>query len=299
MRTATLRKQRPAPRSRPRKPAARPARRELLRGSGATLLAQISDLHVTAKGKKLYGRVDTAGFLARAVAHLNALDPRPDFVLITGDLVDRGSIAEYENLRAGLDGLKIGWALMPGNHDERTNLRRVFADQAYLPRTGEFLHYVLEDLPLRLIALDTLIPGESGGRLCQTRLDWLADRLEQRPDRPTIIAMHHPPFLSGLAEMDAINCDNSAALGALVAQHPQIERIVCGHVHRPMVVRWNGTVVTTAPATAHQVTLDLNEGSHTSWIMEPPACHLHYWRADSGLVTHLSYIGDYGAPTPY
>lgn len=263
------------------------------------LLAQISDLHVVARGKKLYQRIDTPAFLQRAVAHLNALDPRPDFVWITGDLVDQGSAAEYAHLRELLAPLRIPWALMPGNHDDRATLRQSFADQPYLPKNGEFLQYALDDLPVRLLALDTLIPGESGGRLCQARLDWLSDRLEERPDRPTVVAMHHPPFLTGLTEMDSINCNNSAALGALVAQHPQIERILCGHVHRPMVVRWNGTVVTTAPATAHQVTLDLKEGSHTSWIMEPPACHLHYWREDSGLVTHVSYIGDYGPPTPY
>ena len=262
------------------------------------LLAQISDLHVVAKGKKLFDRIDTAAFLARAVAHLNALDPRPDFVWITGDLVDQGSLAEYANLRDLLTPLQSRWTVMAGNHDERANLRRAF-DETRLPPTGEFLQYMIDDLPLRLIALDTLIPGESGGRLCPARLDWLAARLAERPDQPTVIAMHHPPFLTGLTEMDSINCDNSAALGALVAQHRQIERIVCGHVHRPMVVRWAGTVVTTAPATAHQVTLDLKEGSHTSWIMEPPACHLHYWREDAGLVTHLSYIGDYGPPTPY
>jgi 3',5'-cyclic AMP phosphodiesterase CpdA len=263
------------------------------------LLAQISDLHVVAKGRKLYQRIDTPTFLERAVAHLNALVPRPDFVWITGDLVDQGSPAEYAHLREMLSALRIPWALMPGNHDERAALRQAFADHAYLARGGEFLQYAIDDLPLRLLALDTLIPGESGGRLCQARLDWLRDRLEEHPDRPTVVAMHHPPFLTGLTEMDSINCDNSAALGALVAEHPQIERIVCGHVHRPMVVRWNGTVVTTAPATAHQVTLDLKEASHTSWIMEPPACHLHYWREGAGLVTHLSYIGDYGPPTPY
>ncbi|HZF34179.1 MAG TPA: phosphodiesterase [Candidatus Angelobacter sp.] len=263
------------------------------------LLAQISDLHVVARGKRLYGRIDTPAFLTRAVAHLNALAPRPDFVWITGDLVDQGSPAEYAHLREILGGLEIPWALMPGNHDDRASLRRAFADQPYLPRDGEFLQYALDDLPLRLLALDTLIPGESGGRLCQARLEWLAARLAEHPDRPTVIAMHHPPFLTGLAEMDTINCDNSAALGAIVAEHPQIERIVCGHVHRPMVIRWNGTVVTTAPATAHQVALNLLDGTPTAWIMEPPACHLHYWRADSGLVTHHSYIGDYGAATPY
>ena len=263
------------------------------------LLAQISDLHVTAKGERLFGRIDTPAFLGRAVAHLNGLARRPDFVWITGDLVDQGSAAEYAHLRELLGALEIPWALMPGNHDERAALRRAFADQPYLPRDGEFLQYAIDDLPLRLLALDTLIPGESGGRLCQARLDWLAARLEERPDLPVIIAMHHPPFLTGLTEMDTINCENSAALGVLVAEHPRIERIVCGHVHRPMVVRWNGTVVTTAPATAHQVALDLKDGIPTAWIMEPPACHLHYWRPDSGLVTHHSYIGDYGAATPY
>jgi 3',5'-cyclic AMP phosphodiesterase CpdA len=263
------------------------------------LLAQISDLHVVAKGKRLYGRVDTPAFLARAVAHLNALDPHPDFVWITGDLVDQGSTAEYAHLRDLLSALHIPWAVLPGNHDDRANLRSAFDREVHPSQNGEFLQYVIEDYPLRLIALDTLIPGESGGRLCPARLQWLGDRLEERPDRPTVVAMHHPPFLTGLAEMDTINCDNSAALGAIVAEQPQIERIICGHVHRPMVIRWNGTVVTTAPATAHQVALNLLDGTPTAWIMEPPACHLHYWREDSGLVTHQSYIGDYGAATPY
>ncbi len=263
------------------------------------LLAQISDLHVTAKGRLLLGRIDTPAFLARAVAHLNALDPRPDFVIVTGDLVDCGSVAEYEHLRDLLAGLRLPFALLVGNHDDRANLRRVFSAHGYLPPAGEFLHYVIDDLPLRLIALDAQVPGEAGGTLSRARLDWLSQRLEEEPGRPTLIAMHHPPFLTGLTGMDAINCANSEALGAILARHPQVERIVCGHVHRPTVWRWHGTVVTIAPATGHQVALDLQAGSPTSWILEPPACHLHYWRPGAGLVTHLSYIGDYGPPTPY
>ena len=263
------------------------------------LLAQISDLHVTAKGTRLFDRIDTPAFLERAVAYLNALDPRPDFVIITGDLVDQGSAVEYAHLRDILRSLRIRSAVIPGNHDDRTNLRRAFGSDGYLPSDGEFLHFTIEDLPLRLIALDTVIPGKSGGILCRARLDWLAARLSERPEAPTVVAMHHPPFLTGVTEMDAINCDNNSALGAIVAGHPQIERIICGHVHRPMTVRWNRTVVTTAPGTAHQVALDLREGIPTAWIMEPPGCHLHYWRPDTGLVTHLSYIGDYGPQTRY
>ena len=261
------------------------------------LLAQITDPHVTAAGALLFGRLDTAAHLARAVAHLNRL--RPDFVLVTGDLVNDGTPAEYRNLRGILAALDAPHALLPGNHDERANLRAAFVDHAYWPTEGEFLHYTIEDLPLRLIALDTLVPGEPGGRLCAARLAWLAARLAEQPRRPTVIAMHHPPFVSGLAHLDAMNCAGGEALGAIVARHPQVERIVCGHVHRPIFLRWHGTIVSTAPSTAHQVALDLSPDAPSSWLAEPPACHLHYWRPGVGLVTHLSLIGDYGPRRPF
>lgn len=265
------------------------------------LLAQISDPHVTAADAPSFGRLDTGAYLARAIDHLNRLRPRPDLVLITGDLVDGGAIPEYERLRALLTALEPPCRLMPGNHDRPENLITVFPDHAYLPRDGRFLSFVVEDLPLRIIALDTVAAGKSGGELCREQLGWLEARLAEAPDRPTLLAMHHPPFVSGIAEMDAINCANSAALGAVVARHPQIERIVCGHIHRSICVRWHGTVVTSSPATAHQVALDLDPGAPVSWILEPPACHLHYWPPDGsgGLVTHLSYIGDYGPAHPY
>ncbi len=266
------------------------------------LLAQISDLHVTAPGTLLYERIDTAGHLARAVVHLERLAPRPDFVWITGDLVDRGNEAEFAQLRELLAPLTIPWAVMPGNHDSRygrDNLRAAFADQPYLPDDRETLDYVIEDWPLRLVALDTTVPGKTGGELEAGQIDWLAARLAEAPARPTVLALHHPPFVTGLDGMDAINCANGEALGAVVAGHPQVERIICGHVHRPICMKWNGTVVTTAPGTAHQVALDLEPGRPVAWIMEPPACQLHVWQPGGGLVTHLSYIGDYGPATEY
>lgn len=263
------------------------------------ILAQISDLHITPRGRKLYDRIDTIGFLREAVQHLNGLQPRPDFTLVTGDLVDEGSPPEYAMLRELLGGLAMPYAVMPGNHDERGNLRRAFADHGYLPKDGEFIQYTIEDLPLRIIALDTLVPGSAGGRLCLARLEWLAARLQEQPQRPTLIALHHPPFDTGVEGMDELKCANGAALGAIVARHPQVERIVCGHVHRPICVRWHGTVLTTAPGTAHQVALDFRPGRPVAWIMEPPACHLHHWTPETGLVTHVSYIGDHGAATDY
>ena len=135
------------------------------------LIAQISDMHIKPPGELLYKRVDTAGFLARAVAHVNALDPKPDIVIATGDLVDGGKPEEYAVLRRLLAPLAMPVHLIPGNHDARDAMREVFTDHAYLPRTG-FLQYTIEDLPVRLIALDTLVPGKGYGALCAERLDF-------------------------------------------------------------------------------------------------------------------------------
>ena len=129
------------------------------------LIAQISDMHLKGEGELLYGRIDTTGFLERAVAHVNALDPRPDIVLATGDLVDNGKPEQYANLKRVLAPLEMPVYLIPGNHDARDAMRAAFPEHGYLPADG-FLQYTVEGLPVRLIALDTLVPGKGHGELC-------------------------------------------------------------------------------------------------------------------------------------
>lgn len=261
------------------------------------LVAQITDLHISVPGGKPDARYRTAEHLARAVAHLNSLTRRPDAVLITGDLVDIGTPEEYARLRDLLTPLTIPYYLIPGNHDHREHLRATFADHGCLPRAG-FLHYTIEHLPVRFVALDTHVPGEIGGALCAGRLDWLAARLAEQPERPTVLFMHHPPFRTGIEQMDRWSLADPEAFGAIVARHAQVERILCGHLHRPTLVRWRGTVASTCPATAHQIMLDFGPPKQLSMVMEPPCCQLHFWSRETGLVTHTSYIGDYGAPIP-
>ena len=262
------------------------------------LIAQISDMHVTVDGELLYRRIDTAGFLERAVAHLNALDPRPDLVIATGDLVDGGAPEEYARLKRLLAPLAMPVHLIPGNHDARDALRAAFADHAYLPPTG-FLHYTIEERPVRLIALDTLVPGKGYGALCAERLDWLEARLGES-GRPTVLFMHHPPFDCGIAAFDGMGLNEGGErLAEIVRRHANVERVMCGHVHRPIQVRWAGTMASIAPSTAHQVTLDLHDKAPLSMMMEPPGLALHLWRAGTGLVTHMSYIGTYDGPRPF
>lgn len=262
------------------------------------LIAQISDMHLKPPGELLYKRIDTAGFLERAVAHVMALDPRPDVVLATGDLVDGGKVEEYALLRRLFAPLSMPVYLIPGNHDARDPMREVFADRAYLPGNG-FLQYTVEDGPVRLIALDTLMPGKGFGVMCAERLDWLEARLGES-DRPTVLFMHHPPFECGIDAFDGMRLNEGGErLAEIVRRHPRVERVMCGHVHRPIQVRWAGTMGSIAPSTAHQATLDLQDGAPLSLRMEPPGVALHLWKPGAGLVTHLSYVGTYRGPEPF
>src|ERR1700675_3463723 len=153
------------------------------------LIAQITDLHVKGSDRLVYQRLDTARFLRAAVAQIAALTPLPDIVVVTGDLTDSGRKEEYAALREILAGLPMPVFVLPGNHDERNALRDAFATDGYLPRDG-FLQYTVEDYPLRIVALDTLLQGSDGGLLCEERLAWLERTLAAAPDRPTLIIMH-------------------------------------------------------------------------------------------------------------
>ena len=263
------------------------------------IIAQITDMHIRPSGMLAYDRVSTNGMLADAVSHLATLKPRPDVVIATGDLSDGGLEEEYALLRDLLAALEMPVFLIPGNHDDRAALARAFPDHDYLPRDGGFLHYVIEDYPVRLVGLDTVVPGEAGGDMCKERLAWFQRQLDQPKPRPTVVFMHHPPFATGVRHMDEIGLKGADAFAEIVARHPEIERIVCGHLHRPIQMRWHGTLVSTAPSTAHQVVLDLRHDAPAVFNMEPPACQLHLWDAAQGIVSHTSYIGRFEGPYPF
>ena len=111
--------------------------------------------------------------------------------------------------------------------------------------------------------------------------------------------MHHPPFVTGIERMDRDGLQNTEALGAVVVRYPQIERILCGHLHRAIDCRFAGTVAGTAPSTAAQLRLDLTAGAPLRFMHEPPGYQLHVWREDSGLVTHTAVFGEWSAPYPF
>ena len=263
------------------------------------LLAQVTDLHIKAQGKLSYRVVDTAAALARCVEHILSLPQRPDAVMLTGDLTDFGRPEEYAQLARWLAPLPMPFYLMPGNHDDREGMRQAFPAHAYLRQRGETIDYVIDDWPVRLIALDTVIPMKSGGTLLDHQIEWLAGQLSAAPARPTVVALHHPPFSTGIGHMDAIGLENAAALEAVIRAHPQVERVICGNLHRPIEARFGGTIASTCPSPAHQVALDLDERAASRFMMEPPGFQLHLWREGLGVVSHTAFIGRFDGPYPF
>ncbi|AIO40494.1 calcineurin-like phosphoesterase family protein [Burkholderia cenocepacia] len=264
------------------------------------LLAQISDLHIKRPGQLAYRRVDTAAALARCISKLNALVPRPDAVLITGDLTDFGHDDEYRHLRELLAPLEIPYYLMVGNHDDRAGLRRAFADRPEL-HGGEFVQYALDVRAVRVLALDSQVPGTSHGDLCDARLAWLAAQLDAARDRPVIVALHHPPFVSGIGHMDALRLTPAAAakLDALLRGYPNVERVLCGHVHRTMFTRFGGTLASAVPAPAHQVAFDVRADAPSAFRLEPPAFAVHLHTPDAGMTSHHVYVDEGDGPYPF
>lgn len=260
------------------------------------LFAQITDLHIKAPGQLTYGRVDTAAHLAAAVTHLNALTPRPELVVASGDLVDNGTAEEYAHLRQILAPLEIPIALLPGNHDDRGVLRAAFPDHPYLAEGDPFLHHARDVGPIRLICLDTLREDGHWGAFDAARADWLKARLAEAPDCPTVIIAHHPPFRTGMAEHDANRMLGRELLAEIIQTNPQIALLLTGHLHRMMAVPWAGVPALCLSSTAHQALLDLSPEARLSIRMEPPACLLVDWEAEDGFLTHVSPIGSFDGP---
>lgn len=259
------------------------------------IIAQITDSHVAVRETPVDKRFATAKHLEQAVTHLMLLPKQPDIVIVTGDCAESGSIPEYELFRQLLQPLDMPVYVIPGNHDNRENLHQVFGDQGDR-HDQDFMQYVVEAGAVRLIALDTVTQGRDRGELCHQRLAWLEERLNENRSSPTILFQHHPPFPIGIPLLDRGGFGEVEAFGRLVESHPNIERIMAGHVHCHVMRRFHGTMAVACPSTAHQIHVDLRQQKGLSMAMTPPVALLHFWTEQTGLLTYTSSIGDYGPP---
>ena len=248
------------------------------------LIAQISDTHILAVESDEPSAELRADCLRRAVADVNA--QRPDAIIFTGDTVQHGQPEEYARLRELLAPLEAPLYLVPGNRDDNDALRESFVDKTYLPVSGDFLHYEIDEHAVRLVAIDSTAPGERKGRFCSQRQARLDAVLSEQPDRPTLLFIHHPPFDVGEHFVVGYRRpEERDALEDIVSRHPQVVGILCGHVHWLVEREWAGTQARIMPSIA----VDVRRGVDEAEAQGRPMYFLHETSADRRLVSRARW----------
>ena len=257
------------------------------------LLAQITDIHLG------FEPDNPAEFnrkrLDQIVAHLSSGVNRPDLLLATGDLVDRGDVASYRRLKNALSLAPCPVLFAMGNHDARDAFLEVFPDT---PVDDGFVQYVVDFPERRLIIIDTLEEGRHGGAFCERRATWLGARLGETRETPTVIVMHHPPVEVGIDWMNTHPDEPWVKRFAdTIAGHDQVQALLCGHLHRAISAPWNGVTVSICSSSAPQVSLDLRPidpertDNRPMIIADAPAYALHRW-TEHGFVSLFDTVGE-------
>lgn len=261
-----------------------------------TRIIQISDPHIVPFGQLAYGQVDTAEALAQCVETINRSLPEigpVDMAIVTGDLTDFGTPEEYQRFRSLMEPLDMPYRAVPGNHDDAATMQACFADQDWMPEEGP-VNWVKDFDDLAVIGLDSSVAGHAHGHLSDTTLAFLTTALAARPGGRVMVALHHPPLLTGIEKMDIQNLRDSRALQSILSEYDGELRLTCGHVHRNILAPFGAVMCQIAPGVSHAVTMDLREGAPNCLTQEPGGFLLHDVRG--GIVTHTIPVGLFPGP---
>jgi len=241
-----------------------------------TFLVQITDTHVVERGTLLYGQADTARHLAEAVSEINAMRPLPDGVLITGDLVEHPGPTTYSHFRDLIEPLRMPVFLMPGNHDDPEIMWTYFRDTPMFPAKPPLFQYVIDDYPFRIVMLNSHFDNSELPHFGPRRLQWL-EQVLAASDQPTLVAIHHPPMKTGIGFIDMVGPEWYRGLGEVLARHPQVLKIICGHGHLDLQGRLGMVPVQMVGSIAHQLIACRGEDIAPSFdnVRVPPM--LHQW----------------------
>ena len=217
-----------------------------------TLLVQITDTHIVPPGKLLYGNTDTAAHLGESVRQINSMRSRPDVVLVTGDLVETADKVCYQHFIDIISALEMQAYVIPGNHDDPQKMLEAFAGTSHFPAIDDTFQYTVEDLPFRILALNSHCDGTELPGFDQKRLSWLQYQLSIS-DKPVLIALHHPPMTTGIELIDMGGSEWFQGLKSVLAEHSQVRLVICGHCHTDLYGRIGQVPVYMAASTSHQL----------------------------------------------
>jgi 3',5'-cyclic-AMP phosphodiesterase len=251
-------------------PLANPLAKPLDRGAEFRMkLVHITDTHLVEPGLKLYG-LDPKARLDAAIADINRHHADAALAIVTGDLTHWGEVGAYRSFLHSMNGLRMPYVVLVGNHDRRAACLDVLAAA---PRDAHGFVQGWRDTSCgRLLFLDTLDERSHAGQMCEQRLAWAARALAEAPaDRPYLF-MHHPPFAVGVHMMDRIALADPAAFADVIGSHRhRIRHLFFGHVHRPISGSWMGIPFSTLRGTNHQVWFDLSPDAPHLTSHEPPS----------------------------
>ncbi|WP_116102473.1 metallophosphoesterase [Amycolatopsis thermalba] len=249
-----------------------------------TVLAHLSDLH-------LDGGPRNADRAARVVRHLRDLRVRVDAVLVTGDLADHGDPAEYAEVAELLESLPYPVFHCPGNHDDRAAYRSVLLGEA--PSDAP-VNQAGEAAGVVFALCDTSVPGRGSGLMGEETIAWLDEVLTEAAGRPAFVAFHHPPAVLHHPLLDEIRQHEAARLAEVVARHPDVVGLFCGHAHTPAVTTFAGRPLVVAPGVVSSLTLPWETGGEAGWAEggpldydRPPALAFHVTDDQHRLTTHF------------
>jgi Icc protein len=249
------------------------------------IIAQISDTHLALDAPDSDQRIRD---FELTVADLNALDPVPDVIVHTGDIVHNGRQDEYARAVAILAQARAPAYVLPGNKDDRENLRTAFSASGYLAPGSEFIDYAIDDYPVRLIALDTLSSGSNRGDFCPERVRRLIDLIDTGT-KPTAVFTHHPPFEVTVGP-DPLHFETPEIMLGLrrALQHSgRVVAIFSGHVHRAAEGYVGSIRATVMPCIA----TTLRKGEYPPHMKRRPVYHVHRFDPVWGFATETRIVG--------
>ncbi len=218
----------------------------------------LTDLHIGDQGADPGLKSDTASRLAAVVDTLQAMQPAPAFVLVSGDLSNRGDEASYRKLAALMAPLRMPVLYAAGNHDDRAALRSVLHLPHAEPGAAAPCHYDAVVAGVHVIVLDTSVPGKIGGALDDQQFGWLRERLYAHPALPCLLVAHHAPALDEQdesGEWETLSLADTRRLRDLLRERQatgaSVAGMFCGHIHYDRVSSWYGTVLAVATGLHH------------------------------------------------
>jgi len=254
------------------------------------IVAQITDTHLMSPGKGGAKSKLRRAALERCVADIRSLDPKPDVVIHTGDMTQHAKRKEYAQAFEILEPLGISFFAVPGNRDDGRKMVDAF-DFPVRDLIGEHtpVLYAVEDFAVRLVAVDSRSFEANKGNFTEERLQQLDALLDERPDAPTAIFLHHPPFrvISPTDDYQYVTDAAPAAFAATIAKHPQIAHVFCGHSHRFGRAQVGGRTATTMPSVA----VDVRQGDYPKRLKKTPIYLLHSW-SETGRFDSFARITD-------